>query len=119
MFDFGLRLRDLRKKHNMSQEELGRRVNRSKSVICSYESNLKFPPLGVLTDIAAIFNVSLDYLVGFDKAEMISVETLSSPQKQLIRTIIDEFKSPSHSSDGLTPRQQQILGALMKEFAKK
>ena len=119
MFDFGLRLRDLRKKHNMSQEELGRRVNRSKSVICSYKSNLKFPTLGVLTDFAAIFNVSLDYMVGFDKAETISVEKLSSPQKQLVYTIIVEFKSPSKSSDGLSTRQQQILGALMKEFAKK
>ena len=119
MFDFGLRLRDLRKKHNMSQEELGRRVNRSKSVICSYESNLKFPPLGVLTDIAAIFNVSLDYLVGFDKAEMISVETLTPLQKELIYTIVREFKDPSRNTDGLSQRQQQILSGLMKEFSKK
>ena len=64
MFDFGLRLRELREKHKLSQEQLGRRVDRSKSVISSYENNLKMPPLSILTDFAVIFNVSLDYLVG-------------------------------------------------------
>ena len=64
MFDFGLRLRELREKHKLSQEQLGRRVDRSKSVISSYENNLKMPPLSILTDFAVIFNVSLDYLAG-------------------------------------------------------
>ena len=43
MFDFGLRIRQLRERNKMSQEELGRRVGRSKSVISSYENNIKIP----------------------------------------------------------------------------
>jgi len=41
MFDFGLRIRELREQHKMSQEQLGRKVERSKSVISSYENNIK------------------------------------------------------------------------------
>ncbi|MBQ2752742.1 MAG: helix-turn-helix transcriptional regulator [Firmicutes bacterium] len=73
MFDFGLRIRELRERRKMIQEELGRRIGRSKPVISSYENNIKIPPLDVLINISAVFNVSLDYLVGIDKNEMISV----------------------------------------------
>lgn len=119
MFDFGLRLRELRLKYHMSQEELGKRVDRSKSVISSYENNLKIPPLGILTEMALIFNVSLDYMVGIDKAEMVSVESLTKQQKELIQTIVFELKDKSKTSEGLTNRQQEILNGLMKEFSKK
>lgn len=119
MFDFGLRIKELRQKRGMSQEALGRRINRSKSVICSYENNLKIPPLDVLTDIAAVFNVSLDYLVGIDKNQMVSVEGLSNTQRALIETILFEFHDKSSKASGLTQRQQEILGGLMQEFSKK
>ncbi|MBQ3094638.1 MAG: helix-turn-helix transcriptional regulator [Clostridia bacterium] len=119
MFDFGLRLKELRTKHKMSQEELGRRVDRSKSVISSYENNLKMPPLSILTDMATIFNVSLDYMVGIDKEQTVSVEKLTQPQRDLIEMIVFELKDRSKSFEGLSERQQQILNGLMKEFSKK
>lgn len=119
MFDFGLRLRELREKHKLSQEQLGRRVDRSKSVISSYENNLKMPPLSILTDFAVIFNVSLDYLVGIDKNEMISIDGLTEQQKQVLQTIVFEFKDRTSKGAGLTERQQEILNVLMKEFSKR
>ena len=119
MFDFGLRLRELREKHKLSQEQLGRRVDRSKSVISSYENNLKMPPLSILTDFAVIFNVSLDYLVGIDKNEMVSIDGLTDQQKQVLQTIVFEFRDNSSTGAGLTDRQQEILNILMKEFSKK
>ncbi|MBR3751074.1 MAG: helix-turn-helix transcriptional regulator [Clostridia bacterium] len=119
MFDFGMRIKELRRKHRMTQDQLGRRLDRSKSVISSYENNIKIPPLDILTKIAVIFNVSLDYLVGIDKKEMISVEGLTVQQKELLQTVIFEFKDNAVYSDGLTARQQEILNVLMKEFSKK
>ncbi len=119
MFDFGLRIRELREKHHLSQEQLGRRVERSKSVISSYENNLKIPPLHILVDFAVIFNVSLDYLVGIDKTEMVSVDGLTEQQKQVLQTLVFEFKDTSVKGAGLTNRQQEILNILMKEFSKK
>jgi len=119
MFDFGYRIKELREQHKMSQEQLGRKIDRSKSVISSYENNIKIPPLDILTRIAVIFNVSLDYLVGIDKTEMLSVGGLSVQQKELLRTIVFEFKDNAKTTDGLSERQQEILNGLMKEFSKK
>ena len=92
MFDFGARIQQLRISHHMSQEVLGKKLDRSKSVICGYENNTRVPPLDVLVNMAVIFNVSLDYLVGIDKNEMISVDNLDDTQKQIIQTLLKEFK---------------------------
>ena len=119
MFDFGLRLRELREQQKLSQEQLGKRVGRSKSVICSYENNVKVPPLPILTQMASVFRVSLDYLVGIDKEEMVAVDGLTSQQKALLKTVLAEFKEPSGRGEGLSIRQQEILNGLMKEFAKR
>lgn len=108
MFDFGIRLQQLRMSRNMSQAALGKKINRSKSVICAYENNLRIPPLEVLTDIAVFFNVSLDYLVGIDKEEMVSVDGLSNEQKEIIHAMIHEFKSGTSNCPGLTVQQQDI-----------
>ena len=39
MFDFGMRIQQLRMDRNMSQEALGKKLGRSKSVVCGYENN--------------------------------------------------------------------------------
>ena len=92
MFDFGARIQQLRISHHMSQKILGKKLNRSKSVIGGYENNTRIPPLDVLVNMAVVFNVSLDYLVGIDKNEMISVDNLDDTQKQIIQTLLKEFK---------------------------
>ncbi len=119
MFDFGSRIQQLRVSHNMSQEDLGRKLNRSKSVICGYENNVRVPPLDVLVNIAVIFNVSLDYLVGIDKNEMVSINGLNEAQKRLIHSLISELQSKSTSCVGLTNSQQEIINRIMIEFSLK
>ena len=119
MFDFGLRLQQLRMGLNLSQEALGKKLNRSKSVICAYENNLRIPPLSVLTDIAVLFHVSLDYLVGIDKNEMVSVEGLDDIQKDIIYALIHKFKSGSSNCPGLTEKQQNLLNRVLVELNKK
>lgn len=119
MFDFGLRLQELRMSRNLSQAALGKKLNRSKSVICAYENNLRIPPLEVLTDIAVFFNVSLDYLVGIDKNEMVSVDGLNDKQKEIIYALIHEFKAGVSNCPGLSEKQQEILNMVLVELNKK
>ncbi|MCL5058769.1 MAG: helix-turn-helix transcriptional regulator [Actinobacteria bacterium] len=64
MTDFSKRLKDLRKKKNISQEELGNSINLSKSTISLYESGKRQPDYGTLKEIAVFFDCSIDYLLG-------------------------------------------------------
>lgn len=119
MFDVGLRIKELREQHRWSQNDLARKINKSKSTVSLYESNGKVPPGDTLIDLAAIFNVSLDYLIGIDKNEMVSIDKLSERQKSVVHTLLVELQDTSKSRGGLTPRQQDILSALMLEFSLK
>ena len=119
MFDFGMRLQKLRMSHNMSLADLGKKINRSKSAICGYENNYKIPPLDILVEMAGIFNVSLDYLVGIDKNEMVSVEGLTDGQKEIIHALVREFKSAPVSYPGLSASQQDLLNKVLIELNKK
>ena len=111
MFDFGNHLRMLRERYGISQEELGRRVGRAGSVISNYENNIKIPTLDVLTTMARIYNVSLDYLVGFDKKDQV--------QRELIHRLVKELKeSTKPKNGGLSADQQEILNLIMQEFSK-
>lgn len=119
MYDMGARLRELRRAKGWSQEALGHKLNKAKSVISGYEANLRVPPLDVLTSLAALYGVSLDYLAGLDKREMVPVEQLSPAQTALVQTVIVELQSPHpRGAKALTPRQLDILNSLLYEFTK-
>lgn len=115
----GARLRQLRKEKGWSQETLGRKLNKTKSVISGYEANLRTPPLDVLTDLAALYGVSLDYLAGVEHRPMIPVDGLNTAQTELVRTLVVELKSPHpRVARTLTPRQMDLLNGLLFEFTK-
>lgn len=119
MFDFGNHLRMLRERYGISQEELGGRVGRAGSVISNYENNIKIPTLDVLTTMARIYNVSLDYLVGFDRKDQVVLEGMTDGQWELIHLLVKELKaSTKPKNGGLSADQQEILNLIMQEFSK-
>lgn len=61
---FGKRLKLLRTNLNLTQTQLGKRLNLSQRAISSYENGLRFPDEQILNLIANYFNVSVDYLLG-------------------------------------------------------
>ena len=67
MIFLGRRLKELRKKTKMTQQELGDKISVTKVSICCYEKGTRVPSLETLIDISNLFDVSLDYLVGNDR----------------------------------------------------
>ena len=60
---FGIRLKELRKKFSVSQEELAQYLNVGRTAIANYESGLTMPSVEVLDKLASYFGVSTDYLL--------------------------------------------------------
>ena len=60
---FAQRLKTLRAEHNMTQKELGRRMNLSRATIAGYETKSRQPSHEKLASMADIFGVSVDYLI--------------------------------------------------------
>lgn len=60
---FGHRVYKLRKKHNLTQEELAVKVSYSSQIITKWEHNDCYPAVETIIDIAKLFHVSIDYLL--------------------------------------------------------
>lgn len=92
--EMGPRIKQLRIQRDISQAALARRLGVSKSVISSYENNVHLPPYDVLIQLARIFGVSTDYLLGVTGTRTINVDGLTDRQVEAIVCIVDQLKSP-------------------------
>ena len=71
-------LRELRKLCHLSQEKLGEKVGVSASAIGMYEQGRREPDHRTLSRLAAVFGVSVDYLLGESHGEpSLSAEELT------------------------------------------
>jgi transcriptional regulator with XRE-family HTH domain len=93
MVDFCNKLKLLRISKGLSQEKLAKRINVTKSMISAYENSVRLPSYDVLTKIALFFNVSIDYLFGFDDRQFLDTTDLTENQIAILSNIIDEFKN--------------------------
>lgn len=60
----GATLKELRVIANLTQSELGKKLNLSKSAIAHYETGANLPSLRILMEYASLFNTTIDYIVG-------------------------------------------------------
>ncbi|MCL6611025.1 MAG: helix-turn-helix domain-containing protein [Peptococcaceae bacterium] len=61
---FARRLRELRKTKGLTQKELGRRLNVTEAAVGMWEQARRLPDPEVLSRLAGILGVSVDYLLG-------------------------------------------------------
>lgn len=60
-----IRLKELRQKNGLSQQALADKFTLSQQSIYKYEHGLAEPDIDTLKKLAGLFNVSIDYLVGY------------------------------------------------------
>lgn len=58
------RLVQLRKEHNLSREELSKKIGVSYSTVSKYETGSREPDLDMINRLAELFDVTTDYLIG-------------------------------------------------------
>ena len=92
MVDFGNRLKTLRLKENMTQQQLARKLGLTKSVISAYETGLRQPSYDVLIHIAKIYDVSTDYLLGIENKKGIDLSGLSQEETTALLNLINVMK---------------------------
>lgn len=61
---FGNNLKKIRQENEMTQEELAKKINTSRSNIANYENDKNMPSIEILNKLSEILNCSVDYLLG-------------------------------------------------------
>ncbi|WP_122639033.1 helix-turn-helix domain-containing protein [Romboutsia sp. Marseille-P6047] len=68
--NIGENIKKYRKEKCLTQTELAKKVNKSKSTIQKYEANDAMPPIDVLGDIATTLQIPIDFLIGSELIPM-------------------------------------------------
>ena len=59
-----IRIKELREEKDMLQDELAEAIGMTRQGVSAYETGIREPNIEKLIQIADIFDVSIDYLVG-------------------------------------------------------
>lgn len=90
--NFGEKLKTLRTEAGMTQTELAKRLSITKSVVSYYELQERTPSPSVLVQLADIFHVTTDYLLGIDHKKMIDVSDLSDEDMRFLLITIETLR---------------------------
>ena len=118
MYDFGDVLKTLRKKNNLTQQQLAKKLNVSESLISRYESNEVQPPFDTLGSLAAIFNVTIDELCGTEHRNTLSLYGLTKEQEQILKALALRFRTFNNEGTlKFTNDQLSMIGCMFAEVA--
>ena len=87
------RIKSLRENQNKTQSELAKQLGITRSSVNAWEMGISVPSTQYIVELAHIFNVSTDYLLGVDTTSSISVAGLSEKDIEIIHTLILHLKN--------------------------
>lgn len=86
------RIKTLREKQNQTQSELAKHLGITRSSVNAWEMGISVPSTQYLVELANLFNVSTDYLLGINKTSSINVAGLTDKDIELLHSIILHLK---------------------------
>lgn len=87
------RIKSLRENQNKTQSELARQLGITRSSVNAWEMGISVPSTQYVVELAHIFKVSTDYLLGVDTTSSISVAGLTEKDVEIINTLILHLKN--------------------------
>ena len=91
-----MRLRELRNKSGLTQNEIANKLGVSGQTILNWENGIYEPKINQLIQLADLFNVTVDYLIerknNDKKADDICRELERIPKENIINFIKEEIK---------------------------
>ena len=88
----GQRINELRTACGWSQVELAKRLNISKQTVSNWENENIQPSIEMLMNVAALFHVSTDYLLGLDDVPHLNVDGLPLSFVAHLSQIITDYR---------------------------
>lgn len=87
------RIKSLREQQNKTQSDLAKQLGITRSSVNAWEMGISVPSTQYIVELAHIFHVSTDYLLGVNTTSTISVAGLSDKDVKLLNSIISHLKS--------------------------
>lgn len=86
------RIKILREQAGMSQEKLAKRLGITRSSVNAWEMGISTPSTQYIAELAGLFRVSADYLLGLNETATVSVAGLTEADVGLVCHLISHLR---------------------------
>ena len=86
------RIKQLRLSNNMTQTALAKKLNITRSSVNAWEMGISTPSTTYLVELAQLFHVSTDYLLGLSDGVSLDISNLSEKEVQLVYDLVRYFR---------------------------
>ncbi len=97
-YNLSQRIVDMRFKFGMSQAELARRLDVTRSSVNAWELGFATPQLKHVVEMAGIFNTSVDDMLNISNEVSVNITELNDEERQVVFNLVDCLKK-AHSGD--------------------
>lgn len=87
------RIKSLRESKNYTQTDLAKQLGITRSSVNAWEMGISVPSTQYIVELASIFKVSTDYLLGVHDTVSINVSGLTDGDIELIHSIIAHLRN--------------------------
>lgn len=98
VYDFGLRLKELRIAKGLSQTQAAKLIGISKTSISNYENNFTLPNIDMLKSFATFYRVSADYLLGLEQDKVFAFDLKCPEDEMIVRQVLEVLQNALNKS---------------------
>ena len=95
----GETIKSLREQKSMTQAVLAKRLCITRSSVNAWEMGISVPSTQSLTELAEIFDVSTDFLLGLDSTSSVNLKGLTEEDRQIVYALISHLRSKNTLTD--------------------
>ena len=92
-------IRYLREQRGLTQADLAKKLGITRSSVNAWEMGVSVPSVQYVIELAKIFQVSTDYILGVNSSWSISLSGLSNADVQMVCTIVNLLRSKHEEED--------------------
>ncbi|MFP7483351.1 helix-turn-helix domain-containing protein [Priestia filamentosa] len=117
--EMGVRIKECRQRAGLSQEKLAEMLEMKRTNVANYEAGRVVPPGSVLLELANIFDVTTDYLLGKSPTSSTNEtnKNLTEKDEKDIAKRMEKFKEDLTKTDGLSfygePMSEEALESFL------
>lgn len=87
------RIKVLREQKGLTQTALAQKLNITRASVNAWEMGISKPSTQYIIELAKIFDVSADYLLGINSSASVNVAGLSDDDIELVHSLVEHLKN--------------------------
>ena len=84
-------IKTLRQQCGMTQSDLARKLNITRSSVNAWEMGISIPSTQFVVELAGLFKVSSDYILGLSEDGVIHISSLTEEQQKILLMLVQYF----------------------------